>query len=152
MMEIKMLALELEQWAAEKGWKTVTQLITPHHYGNLLESLEGISEPEEFSRRLHNNKQILQRAFRGDTPTYHKHAAALSYAVRVAIEEQQAQQHDEHHLAAVANRECIEATSAVLLRKPQAVIYRETVEAINQLAKFLPGVKVQLVHSSRHAV
>lgn len=29
-MEIKKLACELESWAQEKGWKTVTQLITPH--------------------------------------------------------------------------------------------------------------------------
>ncbi len=27
-MEIKKLACELESWAQEKGWKTVTQLIT----------------------------------------------------------------------------------------------------------------------------
>lgn len=28
-MEIKKLACELESWAQEKGWKTVTQLISP---------------------------------------------------------------------------------------------------------------------------
>lgn len=39
-MEIKKLACELESWAQEKGWKTVTQLITPHHFGDLLQSLD----------------------------------------------------------------------------------------------------------------
>lgn len=39
-MEIKKLACELESWAQEKGWKTVTQLITPHHFGDLLQPLD----------------------------------------------------------------------------------------------------------------
>lgn len=45
-MEIKKLACELEAWAQEKGWKTVTQLITPHHFGELLLSLDDVTEPE----------------------------------------------------------------------------------------------------------
>lgn len=47
MMEIKKLACELESWAQEKGWKTVTQLITPHHFGDLLQSLDDVSDPDE---------------------------------------------------------------------------------------------------------
>lgn len=43
-MEIKKLACELESWAQEKGWKTVTQLITPHHFGDLLHSLDDVSD------------------------------------------------------------------------------------------------------------
>lgn len=41
-MEIKKLACELESWAQEKGWKTVTQLITPHHFGDLLLTLNDV--------------------------------------------------------------------------------------------------------------
>jgi hypothetical protein len=75
-MEIKKLACELEEWAQEKGWKTVTQLITPHHFGDLLLSLNDVTDPDEYARRLHNNKQIIQRAFRNDTPNYLKQAGA----------------------------------------------------------------------------
>ncbi|WP_240477093.1 hypothetical protein [Enterobacter genomosp. O] len=85
-MEIKKLACELESWAQEKGWKTVTQLITPHHFGDLLQSLDDVSDPDEYARRLHNNKQIIQRAFRNSTPNYLKQAEALSYAIRTAID------------------------------------------------------------------
>ncbi|HGG5936396.1 TPA: hypothetical protein ACJI9R_004538, partial [Cronobacter sakazakii] len=66
-MEIKKLGMELEQWAAEKGWKTITPMITTHHSGGLLESLS-VQDAKEYSRRLHNNAQIIKRAFRGDSP------------------------------------------------------------------------------------
>ncbi|WP_421513889.1 hypothetical protein [Enterobacter ludwigii] len=143
-MEIKKLAYELESWAQEKGWKTVTQLITPHHFGDLLLSLEGVTDPEEYSRRLHNNKQIIQRAFRNDTPNYLKHAEALSYAVRTAIDNELAQKDCMHYRAAKVNKECIEATNAVFTGKPLPVIRREGLEAIDALAQ-LVGVKVHIM-------
>ncbi|CAI1830363.1 MULTISPECIES: toxin YdaT family protein [Serratia] len=136
-MEIKMLALEVEQWAREKGWKTVTRLITSHHSGELLESLEAIAGADEFARRLHNNKQILQRAFRTDTPHYRQLAERLSHAVHAAIDAEQKKRQEAHLLVAVANRECIEATNAVLLCKPPEVIRRETIEAIDSLTAVL---------------
>lgn len=144
MMEIKKLACELESWAKEKGWKTVTQLITQHHFGDLLLPLDEISEPDEYARRLHNNKQIIQRAFRNDTPNYLKQAEALSYAIRTAIDNELAQKDCMHYRAARVNKECIEATNAVFTGKPQPVIRRETLEAINALAQMV-GVKVTLV-------
>ncbi|BDS25170.1 hypothetical protein KAM576c_17890 [Enterobacter asburiae] len=58
-MEIKKLACELESWAQEKGWKTVTQLITPHHFGDLLLTLNDVTDPDEYARRLHNNNPNL---------------------------------------------------------------------------------------------
>ncbi|HGV0045878.1 TPA: hypothetical protein ACNFPT_004176 [Enterobacter ludwigii] len=143
-MEIKKLACELESWAQEKGWKTLTQLITPHHFGDLLLSLEGVTDPEEYSRRLHNNKQIIQRAFRNDTPNYLKHAEALSYAVRTAIDNELAQKDCMHYRAAKVNKECIEATNAVFTGKPLPVIRREGLEAIDALAQ-LVGVKVHIM-------
>jgi uncharacterized protein (UPF0335 family) len=49
--------------------------------------------------------------------------------------------------AAIANRECIEATNAVLMRKPKDVVRKETLEAIHALAEFLTGYEVKLVPS-----
>ncbi|MBJ8951619.1 hypothetical protein I5459_01860, partial [Citrobacter braakii] len=70
--EIKLLALELEEWAMKDGrkggWKKIVPLITAHHYGDLLDSLADIVDPSEYARCLHNNTQIIQRAFRNDTP------------------------------------------------------------------------------------
>lgn len=144
-MEIKKLACELESWAQEKGWKTVTQLITPHHFGDLLQSLDDVSDPDEYARRLHNNKQIIQRAFRNDTPNYRKQAEALSHAIRTAIDSELAQKDCMHYQAARVNKECIEATNAVFTGKPKPVIRRETLEAIDALAQ-LAGVKVKIMH------
>ncbi|AYA11330.1 toxin YdaT family protein [Enterobacter roggenkampii] len=149
-MEIKKLACELESWAQEKGWKTVTQLITPHHFGDLLLTLNDVTDPDEYARRLHNNKQVIQRAFRNDTPNYLKQAEALSYAVRAAIDNELEQKDCMLYRAARVNKECIEATNAVFTGKPQPVIRRETLEAIDALAQ-LVGVKVQIMHSHRAA-
>ena len=149
-MEIKKLACELESWAQEKGWKTVTQLITPHHFGDLLLIFNDVIDPDEYARRLHNNKQIIQRAFRNDTPNYLKQAEALSYAIRTAIDNELAQKDCLHYRAARVNKECIEATNAVFTGKPQPVIRRETLEAIDALAQ-MAGVKVQIMHCHRAA-
>ncbi|BCP69630.1 TPA: toxin YdaT family protein [Enterobacter bugandensis] len=149
-MEIKKLACELESWAQEKGWKTVTQLITPHHFGDLLLTLNDVTDPDEYARRLHNNKQVIQRAFRNDTPNYLKQAEALSYAVRAAIDNELEQKDCMLYRAARVNKECIEATNAVFTGKPQPVIRRETLEAIDALAQ-LVGVKVQIMNSHRAA-
>ncbi|MHA0994591.1 toxin YdaT family protein [Enterobacter ludwigii] len=149
-MEIKKLAYELESWAQEKGWKTVTQLITPHHFGDLLQPLDNVTDPDEYARRLHNNKQIIQRAFRNDTPNYLKQAQALSYAIRTAIDNELEHKECMLYQAARVNKECIEATNAVFTGKPQPVIRRETLEAIDALAQ-LVGVKIQITNSHRAA-
>lgn len=153
--EIKTLAIELEEWALKDGkkggWKKIVPLITAHHYGDLLESLDGIASPEEFARRLHNNTQIIQRAFRNDTPNYRRQAAQLAPAIRAAMESELAEQHDVHNLVAIANKECIEATSAVLTGKPMQVIHKEAVEAIQALADLIPGVSIQFKHTGPRA-
>ncbi|MFP9431760.1 hypothetical protein ACJ9N4_15940 [Enterobacter sp. LM3] len=149
-MEIKKLACELEEWAQEKGWKTVTQLITPHHFGDLLLSLNDVTDPDEYARRLHNNKQIIQRAFRNDTSNYRKQAEALSYAIRAAIDNELEQNNCMHYRAAKVNKECIEATNAVFTGKPLPVIRREGLEAIDALAQ-LVGVKVHVMHNHNAA-
>ncbi|MCJ3066398.1 hypothetical protein LN032_03910 [Klebsiella pneumoniae] len=143
-MEIKKLGMELEQWAAEKGWKTITPMITAHHNGELLESLN-VQDVKEYSRRLHNNAQIIKRAFRGESTKCRRKAEALSYAVQAAMNAELVELAAEQLRAAVANRECIEATNAVLMRKPKEIIRKETLEAIYALADFLPGYEVKLV-------
>lgn len=100
---------------------------------------------------MHNNKQIIQRAFRNDTPNYLKQAEALSYAIRTAIDNELAQKDCMHYRAARVNKECIEATNAVFTGKPQPIIRRETLEAIDALAQ-LVGVKVKLVSTCSNAV
>ena len=55
-----------------------------------------------------------------------------------------------HYRAARVNKECIEATNAVFTGKPQPVIRRETLEAIDALAQ-MAGVKVQIMHCHRAA-
>ncbi|MDQ7216592.1 hypothetical protein, partial [Enterobacter cloacae] len=97
-----------------------------------------------------NNKQIIQRAFRNDTPNYLKQAEALSYAIRTAIDNELAQKDCMHYRAARVNKECIEATNAVFTGKSQPVIRRETLEAIDALAQ-MAGVKVQIMHCHRAA-
>ncbi|MDY3570242.1 hypothetical protein [Enterobacter hormaechei] len=148
-MDIKSLTLELECWAKGR-WKNAAELITKHHQGELLEPLNDKLPAAEHGRRLHNNTQIIQRAFRGETAHYRRLAIALAPAVRAAIGEEEQQQQEEHRQVAIANRECIEATSAMLLRKPSGVIQQETLEAINALAS-LAGMKVQISHQGgRH--
>lgn len=152
--DIQTLAIELEEWALKDGkkggWKKITPLITAHHYGDLLESLADIVNPEEFARRLHNNTQIIQRAFRNDTPNYRRQAAELVPAIRAAMDSEQAQQNDMCFRVAIANKECVEATSAALTGKPREVIQRETLEAIDALAQ-LAGVTVRIAYERRAA-
>lgn len=148
-MDIKLLAVELESWA-EGRWKAVVPMITKHHYGDLLELLEGISDADDYTRRLHNNTQRIQRAFRKETANYLKQARELAPAVMAAIEAEMQQLHDVHSQIANANRECTEATNAVLMRKSKAVIHREGIEAISALAELI-GINIDLSHAQQRA-
>jgi hypothetical protein len=154
MMNIKTLALELEDWATKNGkqggWKKITPLITAHHHGQLLESLTDITSAAEYARHLHNNTQIIQRAFRKSTQNYRRQADELAPAVRAAIDAEQAMQGDTQNRVATVNRECIEATSAALLNKPLPVIQREAFEAIDALAQ-LAGLTVNITAERRTA-
>lgn len=148
-MEINTLHIELEAWAVKKGWKGVTELITRHHLGDLLETLDGVTDVSEFERRVHNNGQIIKRAFRGTTPKYKRHAALLASAVRAAINAELAVQKDEQHRVAAASKEHSEVICAVLTGAPLAVVQKEAIEAINSIAVFVPGLVVQFVHAGQ---
>lgn len=149
-MDIKLVELKLNAWA-EGRWKAVVPMIVKNHHGNLLLSLEGIFDAKEYERRLHNNTQRIKRAFRADTPHNQRKAAALAPAVLAAIDAEQAQLQHQQDQVAVANRECIEATSAVLTGQPLAIVRRETIEAIYALAVLIPDVTVNFVHAERRA-
>jgi len=148
-MDIKLLAVELESFA-ERRWKAVVPLITQHHCGDLLEVLDGITDADDYSRRLHNNTQRIQRAFRNDTANYRQQARELAPAIRAAMDAEKAKREDRYSRAAIANKECIEATSAVLTGEPQEVVHQETIEAIDALAK-LAGVKVHIIYAQQRA-
>ncbi|HEY2454113.1 MAG TPA: toxin YdaT family protein [Scandinavium sp.] len=149
-MDLKLIAVELEAWA-EGRWKAVVPLITKHHVGELLEVLDGITDADDYSRRLHNNTQRIQRAFRNNTANYRQQALDLAPAVMAAIDAEMQQLHDVHSQIANANRECTEATNAVLMRKPKTVIYREGIEAIAALADLI-GINVDLSHARQRAI
>lgn len=152
--DIKALAIELEEWALKDGkkggWKKIIPLITEHHFGDLLENLSGAISSQEYNRRLHNNTQIIQRAFRNDTPNYHRQAAALAPAIRAAMKAELEEQNDICTRAVLANKECIEATSAVLTGKPMQVIRKEGTEAIEAIAAAC-GLTIQIENTGPHA-
>lgn len=54
--EIKLLALELEEWAMKDGrkggWKKIVPLITAHHYGDLLDSLADMGGSGKLNERV----------------------------------------------------------------------------------------------------
>lgn len=147
-MEINTLHIELEAWAVKKGWKGVTELITRHHLGDLLETLDGITDASEFERRVHNNGQIIKRAFRGTTPKYKRHAALLASAVRAAIDAELAEQKAEQYEVAVLIRENSDVAGAVLTGAPVAVIQKEVMELINQAA-MMAGLVVRVFPASQ---
>lgn len=145
-MEIKTLHIELEAWAAKKGWKYVVELITRHQQCELLETLDELVDGDEFARRVHNNKQRIQRAFDGTSKKHQLHAALLAPAVRAAIDAELAMQKDEQHRVAASSKEHSEVICAVLTGAPLAVIQKEAIEAINSIAVFVPGLVVQFAH------
>jgi hypothetical protein len=147
-MEIKTLHIELEAWATKNGWKGVTELITKHHLGDLLESLDGVTDGTEYGRRTHNNAQIIKRAFRGTTPKYIRHAAMLAPAVRAAMDAELDERKGEQFRVASSSKEHSEVICAVLTGAPLAVIQKEAMESIMSTA-LLAGLVVQIAHANQ---
>lgn len=147
-MEINTLHIELEAWAAKKGWKYVVELITRHQQGELLETLDDVVDGDEFARRVHNNKQRIQRAFDGTSKKHQLHAALLAPAVRAAIDAERAEQKDEQHMVATLIRENSDVAGAVLTGAPAVVIQKEAIELINHAA-MMAGLVVQFVHAGQ---
>lgn len=146
-MEIKLVAEQLDAWALKAGWKVVTSRVSAEYAGELLESL-CVDDATEFERRHHNNKQILQRAFRSVTPYYRKLAAQLAPAVLSALEAERKRLAEEEnfsaYVAAMANKECSEAINAKLMDSPLSVQAREVKEAVCSLVAMLPPGAIKI--------
>ncbi|MEX2990360.1 toxin YdaT family protein [Serratia fonticola] len=141
-MEITDIAAELEEWARAATWGPVTEAITQEYSGDLLAPLAGIECAEEYSRQLHNNQQTIQRAFRGDSDRYRARAKDLTVAVLLALPAERRLKllapRSAAYLASIANQECIEATSALVMGESLPVLKKEVLEGIRALAALLP--------------
>lgn len=140
--QIQTLALSL---AAKVGQAAAATMITEEYH-----KLGGGNLPLVPGKIWNNQQNIFHRWLEGRTPHQRLKIRELAPAIRAAHEAELAQQQDTKVRAAIANRECIEATSAVLTGQPQAVIRQETLEAIDALAQ-LAGVTVHIAHEWRAA-
>jgi len=118
---------QLEEWAAEIGWKNVAALIAEHH-ADFRKSARTVSG-------LHNVEQTIKRTFRGKTVYYQRKASELMPYVMVALPVQRRYQlespDDPVLLATFAAKESVEAVNAVLLRAAPAIALKELNEAIS---------------------
>ena len=118
---------ELEEWAAEIGWKNVAALIAEHH-ADFRKSARTVSG-------LHNVEQTIKRTFRGKTAYYQRKASELIPYVMAALPVQRRYQlespDDPVLLATFAAKESVEAVNAVLLRAAPAIALKELNEAIS---------------------
>jgi len=118
---------ELEEWAAEIGWKNVAALIAEHH-ADFRKSASTVSG-------LHNVEQTIKRAFRGKTSYYQRKAIELVPTILQALPAQRRYRlespGDPVLLAALAAKESIEAINAVNLGATPAAALKEVDEAIS---------------------
>jgi len=118
---------ELEEWAAEIGWKNVAALIAEHH-ADFRKSARTVAG-------FHNVEQTIKRAFRGKTAYYQRKANELMPSVLAALPVQRRYRleypDDPILLAALAAKESVEAVNAVLLRAAPAIALQELNEAIS---------------------
>jgi hypothetical protein len=140
--QIQTLALSL---AAMVGQAAAATMITEEYHkqggGNL---------PLVAGNIWNNQQNIFHRWLEGRTPHQRLKIRELAPAIHAAHEAELAQQNRVQIDVATTNKECIEATSAVLTGKPQAVIRQEAFEAIDALAQ-LAGVTVHIAHERRAA-
>lgn len=118
---------ELEEWAAEIGWKNVAALIAEHH-ADFRKSACTVSG-------LHNVEQTIKRAFRGKTAYYQRKASELMPYVLAALPVQRRYHLDSPDdpvlLATFAAKESVEAVNAIFLRAAPTIALRELNEAIS---------------------
>lgn len=140
--QARMLALSL---ASKVGQAAAAAMITEEYL-----KLGGGNLPLVPGNIWNNQQNIFHRWLEGRTPQQRLKIRELAPAIHAAHTVELAQRQDAQIRAAIANRECIEATSAVLTGQPHAVIRQETLEAIDALAQ-LAGVKVHIAHERRAA-
>lgn len=158
-MEIKHERIQtvLLALAARVGQAAAAAMITEKYH-----QLGGGNLPLVAGRIWNNQQNIYHRWIEGNTPQQRAKIRELVPAIEAAVEAEreerlseacqaiEAELHDEHSLIANANRECTEATNAVLMRKPKAVIHREGIEAISALAELI-GINIDLPHAQQRA-
>lgn len=73
--EIKLLAIELEEWAMKDGrkggWKKIVPQITAHHYGDLLDSLADKNGSEQPTESHCANRKIAM-AYKAEISQSHR--------------------------------------------------------------------------------
>lgn len=118
---------ELEEWAAEIGWKNVAAQIADQH-ADFRKSARSVSG-------LHNVEQTIKRAFRGNTAYYQRKSCELMPSVLAALPVQRRYRlefpGDPVLLATLAAKESVEAVNAILLRAAPAIALQELNEAIS---------------------
>jgi len=140
--QIETLALSL---AAMVGQAAAATMITEEYH-----KLGGGNLPLVVGNIWNNQQNIFHRWLEGRTPHQRLKIRELAPAIRAAYAAELAQQNRVQIDVAITNKECIEATSAVLTGKPQAVIRQEAFEAIDALAQ-LAGVTVHIAPERRAA-
>ncbi|MDK9585448.1 toxin YdaT family protein [Lelliottia wanjuensis] len=140
--QIETLALSL---AAMVGQAAAATMITEEYH-----KLGGGNLPLVVGNIWNNQQNIFHRWLEGRTPHQRLKIRELAPAIQAAHAAELAQQNKVQIDVAIANRECIEATSAKLMGKSLAVIQQETLEAIDALAQ-LAGVTVHIAHERRAA-
>lgn len=140
--QIETLALSL---AAMVGQAAAATMITEEYH-----KLGGGNLPLVVGNIWNNQQNIFHRWLEGRTPHQRLKIRELAPAIQAAHAAELGQQNRVQIDVANTNKECIEATSAVLTGKPQAVIRQEAFEAIDALAQ-LAGVTVHIAHVRRAA-
>lgn len=141
-MEIKHKRIQtlLLGLAARVGQAAAATMITESYH-----ELGGGKLPLVPGKIWNNQQNIFHRWINGDTAAQRSKLRELVPAIHAALEAELAQQQGIHIRAAIANKECIEATNAALTGQPLAIVQQEAFEAIDALA-LLAGVKVHIAH------
>ncbi|MDN8598653.1 toxin YdaT family protein [Citrobacter sp. S2-9] len=148
---INVVAVELEMWALEVGWKTVGLAITEHYHATGGGDVLPLVNTE---KSLQNATQRIKRIFRGcDGPRYAPQAEVLRSAALAALPAERRTQlispGDPVLLAAVAAREGIEAINAVNLGAAPASALKEINEAITAFIAIRSALERLLCHETR---
>lgn len=140
--QIQTIAFSL---AAKVGQAAAAAMITEKYH-----ELGGGNLPLVVGNIWNNQQNIFHRWLEGRTSHQRLKIRELAPAIRAASEADLAERNERQIRAAITNRECIEATNAVLMGEPPAVVQKETFEAIDALAQ-LAGVTVHITYERRAA-
>lgn len=146
-MEIKHERIQtlLLALAAEMGQAAAAAIITEKYH-----QLGGGNLPLVVGSIWNNQQNIYHRWIEGRTHQQREKLRELVPAIQAVIREEQKKRNDTHSRVATANRECVEATNAVLMGSPISMIRRETLEAIDALAQ-MAGVTVHIMQTGQCA-